>query len=136
MTREVTARRFRWSPATAAVLGALVVVLAAVYVPLAGLVHQLTILNIGPTAATILIYAAVGVVVARHQPRNPVGWILLIFILLLMLGIDAGYYAVLAYTLGHHGLPLAPVAVRAGTVVGAGGRRCSPWSSCCSRTAG
>jgi hypothetical protein len=63
------------SPATATVLGTLVVVLAAVYIPLAGLVHQLTILNVGPTVATILIYAAVGVVVARHQPRNPLGWL-------------------------------------------------------------
>jgi hypothetical protein len=112
MAREVTARRFRLRPpAAAAVLGVLVVVLAAVYVPLAGLVHQLTILNVGPTVATILIYATVGVVVARHQPGNPVGWILLIFILLITVGVDAGYYAVLAYTPGHHGLPLAAVGV-------------------------
>ena len=87
------------------------VVLAAVYPLLAGLVHQLTILNVGPTVATMLIYAAVGVVVAHHQRRNPLGWLLLIFILLITTGIDAGYYAVLAYSLGHHGLPLAPVAV-------------------------
>ena len=31
--------------------------------------------------------------------------------MLITVGIDAGYYAVLAYTLGHHGLPLAQVAV-------------------------
>jgi hypothetical protein len=36
---------------------------------------------------------------------------MLIFILLITVGLAAGYYAVLAYTLGHHGLPLAPVAV-------------------------
>ena len=112
MTREVAAHRFRLpSPAIATVLGALVVVLAAVYIPLAGLVHQLTLINIGPTVATILIYAAVGVVVARRQPGNPVGWILLIFNLLITVSFDAGYYAVLAYSLGHHGLPLAQVAV-------------------------
>jgi len=68
----------------------------------------LTILNVGPTAATIVIYAAIGVVVARHQPGNPIGWILLIFTLLLTVGLDAGYYAVLAITPGHRGLPLAP----------------------------
>ena len=112
MTREVAARRFRLlSPVAATALGALVLVLAAVYILLAGLVHQLTIVNIGPTVATIVIYAAVGVVVARAQPGNPVGWILLVFILLITVGMDAGYYAVLAYTLGHHGLPLAQVAV-------------------------
>jgi hypothetical protein len=112
VTGEVTARRFALaSSAAATALGSLVVVLAAVYPLLAGLVHQLTILNVGPTVATILIYAAVGVVVACHQPRNPLGWLLLIFILLITTGVDAGYYAVLAYGLGHHGLPLAPVAV-------------------------
>jgi hypothetical protein len=53
----------------------------------------------------------VGVVVARRQPRNPIGWILLIFILLLVLSTDAGDYAVLYYRFGHHGLPFAPAAV-------------------------
>jgi hypothetical protein len=112
MARKAAAGRFRLPlPMLATVLGVLVVALAAVSIPLAGLVHQLIILNTGPTVATILIYAAVGVVVARRQPGNPVGWILLIFSLLIMAGIDAGYYAVLAYTFGHHGLLLAPVAV-------------------------
>jgi hypothetical protein len=72
-TAEVTVHRFALaSPAAATVLGTWVVVLAAVYIPLAGLVHQLTILNIGPMVATILIYAAVGVVVARH--RRAIRW--------------------------------------------------------------
>jgi hypothetical protein len=53
----------------------------------------------------------VGVVVARRQPRNPVGWLLIGFALLGGLSVDAGYYAVLRYRLGHPGLPLAPAAV-------------------------
>ena len=111
MTTEVTDCHSRVvSPATATILGGLVLVLTAAYVALASLVHQLAAGNLGEPAA-ILIYAGVGVVVARRQPRNPIGWVLLIFSLLFMLGGDAGYYAVLHYRLAHHGLPLAPAAV-------------------------
>jgi len=62
-------------------------------------------------------------------------WLLLIFILLITVGIDAGYYAVLAYSLGHHGLPLAPVAVVL-EPLWVPAVALFPWSSCCSRTAG
>jgi hypothetical protein len=111
-TTQVATRRFRVSsPAAAAVLGVLVLVMAAVSVPLAGVAHQLTILGVGPHVPIALIYAGVGVVVARRQPRNPVGWLLIFFILLVMIATGAGYYAVLRYRLGHQGLPLAPVAV-------------------------
>ena len=85
--------------------------LTAAWVPLAGLVHQATVLNIGPAVPIILIYAGVGLVVARRQPRNPVGWILLFVVVLLQLSTVAGYYAVLAYRPGHRGLPFAPAAV-------------------------
>jgi len=63
-----------------------------------------------------LIYAGVGLVVARRQPRNPVGWILLFVVVLLLVSTVAGYYAVLAYRPGHRGLPLAQVAVLLATV--------------------
>jgi len=53
----------------------------------------------------------VGVVVARHQPPNPVGWILILFVVLQLLAVDAGSYAVFCYRLGHPGLPLAAAAV-------------------------
>jgi amino acid transporter len=56
-------------------------------------------------------FAVVGVVVARHQPRNPVGWILIVAILLVQLSSVAGTYAVLRYNLGHRGLPLGSVGV-------------------------
>jgi hypothetical protein len=98
------------SPATATILGAVVLVLVATSVPLAGLVHQLTIPIEAAAVIPVLVSAAVGVVVARHQPGNPLGWLLIFFTLLVMLSIDAGYYAVLCYSLGRHG-PLAPVAV-------------------------
>jgi hypothetical protein len=92
------------------VLGALAVVLTALNVVLAELVHQLTFLGIGPGVPVFLIYAGVGVVIARHQPRNPVAWVLIGFVLLAMVSADAGYYAVYCYRLGHHGLPLAGAA--------------------------
>jgi MFS family permease len=106
------ARRFRLaSPATATVLGAVALVLAAAALALAGPVHQLSILSQGPVIPTVVIYAGVGVVVARRQPRNPIGWILIGFIVLILLSSIAGWYAVLYYRLGHHGLPLAGVGV-------------------------
>jgi hypothetical protein len=115
---DVAARRFRLaSPATANALGALVLVLVGVTVTLAHLVHQLTIFNIATGLTIPVVYAAVGVVVARHQPRNPVGWILIFLVLLLLIPLDAGYYAVLRYRLGYHGLPLGPVAVAAASLL-------------------
>jgi hypothetical protein len=83
----------------------------AVALTLSGLVHQLSVLGSGPIIPIAVIYAGVGVVVARRQPRNPIGWILIIFILVFVLSAAAGSYAVLYYRLGHHSLPLAPVAV-------------------------
>jgi hypothetical protein len=109
---DVAARRFRLaSPATAAASGVLVLVLLGVTVALAALVHQLTIFNVATGLTIPLAFAAVGVVVARHQPRNPVGWILIFFVVLLLIPLDAGYYAVLRYRLGYHGIPLGPAAV-------------------------
>jgi len=99
------------SPVTATVLGVLTLVLLAVAVALSGLEHQLSILGTGPIVPVVVAYIGVGVVVARRQPRNPIGWILLAFILLFVFSAVAGLYAVLSYRLGYHGLPLAPVAV-------------------------
>ena len=49
--------------------------------------------------------------VARRQPGNPIGWILIIFIVIFLLSDVVGAYAALYYRFGHHGLPLAPVAL-------------------------
>ena len=66
---------------------------------------------------TFLIFAGVGVVVAYNQPRNPVGWILIQFSLLVTLSVAAEGYAALYYRLGYRGLPLvAPAVVVAPTV--------------------
>ena len=105
------ARRFRLaSVTTAAVLLAVMLVLAAGSVVLSALSGRLTISGVG-APVVIAIYAAVGFVVARHQPRNPEGWVLLAAALLFFLSQEAGSYVVLRYQLGHLGLPFAQVAV-------------------------
>jgi hypothetical protein len=109
---QVTRRRLRLaSPATAAVLAALALILTAAALVLSALAGQLSVLSDGPLVPIVVVYAAVGFVVARRQPGNPIGWILIAFILLFLLTGVAGGYAVLYYRFGHHGLPLAPVAV-------------------------
>ena len=108
----VTAGRFRLaSPATATVLGVLTVILMAVGLAMSFPVHQGSILSTGPIVPVVVIYAGVGFIVARRQPRNPIGWILTGFILVFVFSSIAGWYAVLYYRLGHHGLPLAAAAV-------------------------
>jgi hypothetical protein len=99
------------SRGTATALGILVLVLLGITVALSALIHQATFLNLATGIPVPLVYAAVGVIVAWHQPRNPVGWILILFVVLFLIWIDAGFYAVLRYHLDHHGLPLGPAAV-------------------------
>jgi hypothetical protein len=98
-------------PTVAAIVGFVVLGLVLAYFVLAGLVHQLTPRHVLAGGTLIVAFGVVGVVVARRQPRNRIGWILLGFIILLGIGNIAGFYAVLDYRLGHRGLPLAPVAV-------------------------
>jgi hypothetical protein len=88
-----------------------VLVLAVGYFWLAGLVHQLTPRHTLAVGTLAVAFGVIGVIVARRQPRNGIGWILLGFVALLLFGRLAGSYAVLDYKAGHHGLPLAPVAV-------------------------
>ncbi len=95
-------RRFRLaSPVTATVLAGLTLVLLATAITLNGLTDQLSVLSdvgqgqrqrvirdqgaghdaapgAGPIVPVVVIYAGVGVIVARRQPRNPIGWLLII----------------------------------------------------------
>jgi hypothetical protein len=99
------------SPRTAAALGVVVLVLAIATLTLKGFDHQLSGSGTWSGIAIVVMYAGVGLVVARRQPHNPIGWLLLVFIALYVLGAGAVEYATLAYTLGHQGLPLAQAAV-------------------------
>jgi hypothetical protein len=93
------------------VLAVLVLMLLAGALVLSALTGQLSVLGSGPIVPVAVVYAAVGFVVARRQPGNPIGWILITFIVVFLLSGVAGGYAALYYRFGHHGLPLAPVAV-------------------------
>src|SRR5271163_2279655 len=109
---QQAAHRFRLaSTATATVLAVLALVMTAAALTLSALVGQLSVLGDGPIVPIVVVYAAVGFLIARRQPSNPIGWILIVFIVVFLLSEIAGSYAVLYYRLGHHGLPLAPVAV-------------------------
>jgi hypothetical protein len=111
VTVEVTARRFRLaSPSTALVLGGLVLALVVAGLPLSAMAHQLSVSGYGPDVR-VLVGAAVGVVVAWHQPRNPVGWLWLAGMGLLAVNFGAAFYSVADYRLHHGTLPLGPVAV-------------------------
>jgi len=54
--------------------------------------------------------AAVGVVVARRQPRNPLGWLFLVAAICLFVSNDGGDYAYFVYRCGHH-VPFGPAAL-------------------------
>jgi hypothetical protein len=109
-SREGTARFRRLSTATwAGVAGAALVLFAAAMVPLSFLAGA------GSDVVTALVIgvptAAVGVVVARRQPRNPLGWLLLAISACLVLSTDGPLYALLDYRFHHGRLPFGPAAV-------------------------
>ena len=97
------ALRSMMSPRTALVLGIAAVLLVAAAVALAVLNHDLS------QAIIVLPFGMVGYVIARRQPHNPIGWILLAMMLAFCLSTDGGGYALLYYHRGYTGLPLARV---------------------------
>ena len=102
-------RRFRpASPRTAVVLGALTLVLAVVYVPLAYPARDVS--DGWVVLLALLAFAVPGVVVARRQPGNPIGWILIGLGMLGAFYTDAARYAVFDYHFHHGGLPFGPAA--------------------------
>ena len=91
-------------------LGAAAGVLILAAFPLSAVAHQLTLGGVGQQLLMIP-FAAVGALVASRQPRNPIGWLLLAIAITASYGADAGFYAVRAYRIDHHGLPLSRLAV-------------------------
>jgi hypothetical protein len=104
MIAAITGRRRR--PSAAALTGGAMLLLAAAFVALSFLARQP-----GYPLQPIMIAipaGAVGVLVARRQPRNPNGWLLLGIAAALLLSTGAGAYSLLVYRLGRD-LPLGPV---------------------------
>jgi hypothetical protein len=95
-------------PATAWALAGLTVLLTVALVPLSFAVRQNPLSTGGASVVIALSFGVVGLVVAWHRPRNPIGWLMLILAAGFVFYIDAGLYNVLNYRLGHR-LPLAPV---------------------------
>jgi hypothetical protein len=86
------------------VLGGIAVALLAAMVPLSVLAQ---LLGEGIVALVIGVPCmAVGFIVARRQPHNPLGWLFLVIAIFLFVPTVGGDYAYLNYVLGHH-LPFA-----------------------------
>ena len=93
------------------VLGILAVLSGAAMIPLALLARPAGSVALGNLAIAAVIgvpCAAVGWLVARRQPGNPLGWLFLVIAVCLFLSTDGGEYAAFSYLLGHH-LPFGPV---------------------------
>jgi hypothetical protein len=104
-----TLRSGRPSAWLAIAVAAVVVLLAAAVVPLTLVTHSESGWSSAEQAAQYLPLAAVGFLVARRQPRNPIGWLLLAAPAGVFISDDASVYVLLAYRLGYR-LPLGPVA--------------------------
>jgi hypothetical protein len=86
------------------VLGGVAVALLAAVIPLSVFAH---LVGDGVVALVIGVpCAAIGFLVARRQPRNPLGWLFLVIAIFLFIPTVGGDYAYLNYELGHR-LPFA-----------------------------
>jgi hypothetical protein len=107
--QPATLRSVRVSSWFATAEASVVVLLAAAIVPLTSLAHSESNWSSAEQILEYLPLAAVGYLVARRQPRNPIGWLLLAVPIGVFVSDDASPYVLLVYKLGHR-LPLGPVA--------------------------
>jgi hypothetical protein len=95
---------------TTVTLGAVIVALLTFIgasSPLTGMFTPDKLWSVAGVMTIILVTAAVGLVVAGHQPRNPIGWLLAGESAFMLLTIAAGAYADLVYLRGYHDLLFA-----------------------------
>ncbi|HEV2934093.1 MAG TPA: hypothetical protein VGY96_13255 [Streptosporangiaceae bacterium] len=106
-----TAGRFRLTPRRITMaVAAVIVVLLAFMGTTASLTSAVTVSKVWSAAGIltiILVTAAVGLFVAGHQPRNPIGWLLAGEAVFMLLSVASGTYAELVYRLGYHDLAFA-----------------------------
>jgi len=98
------------TPTTALGIGVLTLLLMALDVPLEAALHTLAAANAWELVFVVP-FTLLGTVVARREPRNPMGWLLLAIPFVTVLQGIASDYAVFVYTHGHRGWPLGQVAV-------------------------
>jgi hypothetical protein len=98
-------------PATAASVGALVLALAVLSLPLAHATAGQSVAGAAGDLVVVAPFALVGTIVAYRQSHNAVGWILLGFALFFVLDSDASIYTVLDYRQHHGRLFFGPLAV-------------------------
>jgi hypothetical protein len=94
-----------------------VVVLAAAYITESLFLtadNHFSLLDTLLNVILALAFAGVGLVLARQQSHNPIGWLFLAGALLLMLSDGASAYTALVYRFGRRELPLGPAAVLVG----------------------
>jgi hypothetical protein len=96
-------------PAVATALALLALLLAAAELLLSVPAKQ-SVLSSAGEAVSYLAIAATGLVVARRQPRNPIGWLLLAIPVGVLLNDDSHSYAWLVYRAGRH-LPFGVAAL-------------------------
>lgn len=113
MTPGTAARRVPLArPATAWLLGGLLLALAIAAVPMSRLAHQ----NLNSAGGSVPVwvsaaYGAVGVIIASRKPGNALGWIFLAEGVLGALSENASFYMVADYRLHHGSLPFGWAAV-------------------------
>ncbi|MDQ1706571.1 MAG: hypothetical protein QOF18_2937, partial [Frankiaceae bacterium] len=108
---RLTGRHTLARPSTAVTLYVLIAALLVTSGWLGSLTHRNSVANTIDGLALVVPFAAVGLVVARRQPRNALGWILLGVGLFFPLNGAASAYLVLDYRMHQGRLPLGPVAV-------------------------
>jgi hypothetical protein len=108
---EVPVGRVRLAAPIAVVLGALGLALIAAWVILTYLTRDLRASKEGLAPVLALACGLLGVLVARRQPRNPEGWVLLSLGIVVITVFDSGLYAVLDYRMHQGQLPLGETAV-------------------------
>jgi hypothetical protein len=114
VTPGVTGHRSGLVSAGALLLAVLGLLLGIASVPLFALTHQNWLVNGLTNIVVAVLFEVVGFAVAVRQPRNPIGWVLLIApIGAQLLPSVATSYAELAYRLGYH-LPLGTAALLLG----------------------
>jgi hypothetical protein len=109
---DVAVRRFHAaSPVMAVLVGVLGLALIAACVLLTYLTGDLQPSRDGAAPVLAVLAGLLGVLVARRQPGNPEGWLLLGLAVADLAVVDSGLYAVLDYRVRHGQLPLGEAAV-------------------------